>query len=132
MSGDYRRLTRELRSQDLTRALQRRLDVRARQAVVDLMEGFRFEEPVDGYLISPGAWEHVRGLGLNPAQVFCHPELLAAEPFVSLYLPGHQRSVRQGSCGASPVGGQLGTGTGNAAAQTPGSSRSGPPGRRAV
>lgn len=35
MNQDYRRFTRELRSQDLTRALQRRLDVRARQAVAN-------------------------------------------------------------------------------------------------
>ena len=88
MSSDYRRFTRELRSQDLTRVLQRRLDMRARQAVDDLMGQFQFEDPIDGYLISPGAWDHVRNLGLNPARIFCHPDLLAAEPFVSLYYRG--------------------------------------------
>ena len=88
MSQDYRRFTRELRSQDLTRALQRRLDVRARQAVADLADGFQFTESIEGYLISQSAWEHVDSLGLHPAQVFCHPDVLAEEPFISLYYRG--------------------------------------------
>ena len=88
MSSDYRRFTRELRSQDLTRTLQRRLDLRARRAVSELSAGFGFAEPVAGYLISSSAWEHVLGLGLNPTQVFCHPGMLADEPFISLYYRG--------------------------------------------
>ena len=88
MSNDYRRFTRELRSQDLTRTLQRRLDLRAQRAVSELAAGFGFTEPVAGYLISSSAWEHVRGLGLNPTQVFCHPDMLADEPFISLYYRG--------------------------------------------
>ena len=88
MSSDYRRLTRELRSQALTHTLQRRLDVRAQQVVIDLMGRFWFDQPIDRYLISPGAWEHVQNLDLNPASVFCHPDLLVAEPFVSLYYRG--------------------------------------------
>ena len=88
MSSDYRRFTRELRSQDLTRTLQRRLDLRAQRAVSELSAGFGFTEPVEGYLISQSAWEHVRSLGLHPTQVFCHPDMLADEPFISLYYRG--------------------------------------------
>ena len=88
MSSDYRRFTRELRSQDLTRTLQRRLDLRARQAVAELAAGFGFTKPVEGYLISQSAWKYVSSLGLNPVQVFCHPDMLAEEPFISLYYRG--------------------------------------------
>ena len=88
MSSDYRRFTRELRSQDLTRTLQRRLDLRAQQAVAELAAGFGFTEPVEGYLISQSAWEYVLSLGINPAHVFCHPDMLAEEPFISLYYRG--------------------------------------------
>ena len=88
MSQDYRRFTRELRSQDLTRALQRRLDVRTREAVASLADEFGFKDPIEDYLISQSAWEHVHSLGLGPAQVFCHPDMLAEEPFISLYYRG--------------------------------------------
>lgn len=88
MSSDYRRFTRELRSQDLTRTLQRRLDLRARQVVADLGSQYSFADSVESYLISRGAWEHVRNLGLNPASVFCHPDMLVEEPFASLYYRG--------------------------------------------
>ena len=88
MTQDYRRFTRELRSQDLTRVLQRRLDVRAREAVAELAAGFGFTEPVEDYLISQAAWQHVRNLGLDPTSVFCHPDMLMEEPFISLYYRG--------------------------------------------
>ena len=88
MTDDYRRFTRELRSQDLTRTLQRRLDVEARLAVASLASQFRFTEQIEAYLISQRAWDHVRGLYLNSASVFCHPEMLVQEPFVSLYYRG--------------------------------------------
>ena len=88
MSSDYRRFTRELRSQDLTRTLQRRLDLRARQVVADLGGQYSFPDSIESYLISQGAWEHVRNLGLDPARVFCHPDLLVEEPFTSLYYRG--------------------------------------------
>ena len=88
MNQDYRRFTRELRSQDLTRALQRRLDVRARQVVADLADRFQFAGSIEGYLISQSAWEHVCSLRLNPVQVFCHLDMLVEEPFISLYYRG--------------------------------------------
>ena len=88
MSSAYRRLLSQLRSQNLTGGLQRRLDLRARQAVASLGSRFGFAAPVESYLISQGAWEHVRNLRLNPVSVFCHPDMLVEEPFVSLYYRG--------------------------------------------
>lgn len=88
MSSDYRQLLSQLRSQNLTGRLQRRLDVQARLIVASLGSQFGFAEPVEAHLISPGAWEHVRNLRLNPVSVFCHPDMLMAEPFVSLYYRG--------------------------------------------
>ena len=88
MTDDYRRFTRHLRSQDLTRSLQRRLDVQVRQTVEGLADDFAFGEPIENLLISQGAWEHVQSLNLNPASVFCHPDMLIEEPFVSLYYRG--------------------------------------------
>ena len=73
MSGDYRRLLSQLRSQNLTASLQRRLDMQARQAVADLGSRFGFTEPVASYLISPGAWAHIYRQGLNPVSAFCPP-----------------------------------------------------------
>ena len=88
MTDDYRRFTRQLRSQDLARTLQRRLDVQVRQTVERLASSYEFAEPVESFLISQGAWEHIQSLNLDPASVFCHPDMLVEEPFVSLYYRG--------------------------------------------
>lgn len=88
MSTDYRRLLSQLRSQNLTGNLQRRLDVQVRLVVASLGARFDFAEPIELYLISQGAWEHVCNLQLNPVSVFCHPDMLVTEPFVSLYYRG--------------------------------------------
>jgi hypothetical protein len=88
MTSDYRRFTRQLRSQDLTRTLQRRLDVQVRQTVERLVGKHEFTDPIETFLISQGAWEHVQSLNLDPVSVFCHPDMLVDEPFVSLYYRG--------------------------------------------
>jgi hypothetical protein len=88
MSSEYRRVHSQLRSLDLTRNLQRRLDVQARQIVADLSERFSFTGSYESHLITPGAWEHIHGLSLSPTRVFCHPGMLVEEPFVSLYYRG--------------------------------------------
>ena len=88
MTSDYRRFTRQLRSQDLTRTLQRRLDVQVRQTVEQIVGDYEFAEPIESFLITQSAWEHVQSLNLNPASVFCHPDMLVEEPFVSLYYRG--------------------------------------------
>ena len=88
MTDDYRRFTRQIRSQELARALQRRLDVQVKQTVERLVDDHRFSEPIENFLISQGAWEHVQSLNINPVSVFCHPEMLVNEPFISLYYRG--------------------------------------------
>ena len=88
MSTDYRRLLSQLRSQNLTDSLQKRLDARVRLVVASLGDRFGFAETIESYLISQSAWEHVRNLQLNPVSVFCHPDMLVEEPFVSLYYRG--------------------------------------------
>ncbi len=88
MNSEYRRVHSQLRSLDLTRNLQRRLDVQARQIVADLSERFSFTDSYESHLITPGAWEHIHGLSLSPTRVFCHPDMLVEEPFVSLYYRG--------------------------------------------
>ena len=88
MTDDYRRFTRQLRSQDLNRALQRRLDLQVRRIVENLAGNYEFAELIEDFLISRGAWEHIQNLTLNPASVFCHPDMLIEEPFVSLYYRG--------------------------------------------
>ncbi len=88
MTSEYRRVNSQLRSVDLTRNLQRRLDVQARQIVDDFGDRFGFEAEYETRLIAPGAWEHIQSLSLNPARVFCHPHMLVEEPFISLYYRG--------------------------------------------
>lgn len=88
MSSEYRRLISQLRSQNLTGSLQRRLDMQARMVVAYLGSQFEFAKPVETYQIALAAWEHVHNLRLNPVSVFCHPSMLMAEPFVSLYYRG--------------------------------------------
>ena len=88
LNSEYRRAHSQLRSLDLTRNLQRRLDVQARQIVADLSERFSFTNSYESHLITPGAWEHIHGLSLSPTRVFCHPGMLVEEPFVSLYYRG--------------------------------------------
>ena len=88
MTSDYRRFTRQLRSQDLARTLQRRLDVQVRHTVERLIGNYEFAAPIGSFLISQGAWEHVQSLNINPVSVFCQPDMLVDEPFVSLYYRG--------------------------------------------
>ena len=56
--------------------------------MASLADGFGFTKPIEDYLISQSAWEHVHSLGLDPTQVFCHPDMLVEEPFTSLYYRG--------------------------------------------
>ena len=95
MNENYRLFTRKIRSEELTRRLQERLDLHVRSLVASLGSRFVFDQPIEHYLISRRAWDHVYGLRLNPVSVFCHPNMLVEEPFVSLYY--------RGLCGLSQV-----------------------------
>ena len=88
MTAEYRRANSRLRSTDLTRSLQRRLDLQARGIVDRLSHRFSLDTSYADHLISEGAWDHVLRLTANPSQVFCHPDFLLEEPFVSLYYRG--------------------------------------------
>ena len=71
VNQEYRRFTRELRSQDLTRGLQRRLDVRARETVASLADN-----PVSGrYILADGI---VMVFSSEPDVAFLRGELLEA------------------------------------------------------
>ena len=88
MTSDYRRFLSQLRSQELTRSLQNRLDLHVRSVVRSMAGEVSFDSPLESYLISQAAWDYVSGLGVNPALVFCHADILEQEPFVSLYYRG--------------------------------------------
>ncbi len=88
VSSDFRRVQSQLRSQALTRNLQQRLDLRVRGVVEYMAGAARFDQSLECYLISQGSWNHVAGLGISPGLVFCHPDMLEEEPFVSLYYRG--------------------------------------------
>ena len=53
-----------------------------------MVDNVSFDLPLESYLISQAAWDHVFSLGANPALVFCHADMLEDEPFVSLYYRG--------------------------------------------
>ena len=88
MTSDYRRSLSQLRSQELARNLQGRLDLRVQEVVALLAGKVSFDLPRESYLISRAAWDHVAALDVNPALVFCHADMLVEEPFVSLYYRG--------------------------------------------
>ncbi len=88
VSSEYRRVQSQLRSQAMARNLQQRLDLRVRGIVEAMVGEVSFEPPLEAYLISQDSWDHVADLGIEPALVFCHPDMLEKEPFVSLYYRG--------------------------------------------
>ena len=88
MTNEYRRANSQLRSLGLTKSLQRKLDIQARQIVDRLSSQFEITGSYENYVILEGAWEHILSLMVNPLSVFCHPDMLIEEPFVSLYYRG--------------------------------------------
>ncbi len=56
-----------------------------------LIEGFKDSvdfHPLDEYMISVSAWDHIMTLGIEPKVVFAHPTILQAHPTTSLYYRG--------------------------------------------
>ena len=68
----------------LSEVIKQRKDYELRKLIEDTNIQLKFE-PIEHYLISPGAWKHVSELGVLPHLVFAHPELLIALPEVSQY-----------------------------------------------
>ena len=88
MTSDYRRELSRYRSEELTKNLQGRLDLRAQRVVASMGGDISFDLPLESYVISQAAWDHVAALDVNPSLVFCQADLLVEEPFVSLYYRG--------------------------------------------
>ena len=68
----------------LANRISRRTDEDVRK-LVDGYEGALDFGPLEHYLISEGAWNHVVGCGYLPHQVFAHPSLLMKLPQASEY-----------------------------------------------
>jgi len=79
---------RQTRSVLVVSELQRRYDVFARELVEKYSAEPSFE-PLHDYMIDKAAWNYVRKeLGVRMHFVFCHPDILCAQPRTSLYYRG--------------------------------------------
>ena len=66
----------------------RRISERTDEALRDVIDSATAElsfQPINHFLISPGAWEHVVASSIEPTRVFAHPELLVLHPETSAY-----------------------------------------------
>ena len=75
------------RSKVLSERIRQRTDVKTRK-LVDEYAGALEYAPVENLMISQSAWEHVTASGIEPRQVFAHPDLLQRFPEASLYYRG--------------------------------------------
>lgn len=71
----------------LAEIINQRKDVELRKLIDKTDIPLKFE-PIEHYLISPGAWQHVGDIGALAHQVFAHPDLLVLLPEVSQYYRG--------------------------------------------
>lgn len=72
------------RSMWFAQRIQMRTDERLRATIAAFDDRLTFE-PIEDYLISPDAWQHVRVSQIAPRFVFAHPVLLAKHPETSAY-----------------------------------------------
>jgi len=75
------------RSQMLAEIIARRDDDTQRGIIEDYAHPLVFE-PIEDFLISVGAWNHVAGLDVEPKMVFAHPAMLQTHPQTSAYYRG--------------------------------------------
>jgi len=75
------------RSKVLSELIRQRTDVKTRK-LVDEYPGALEYAPVEDLMISQSAWDHVTASGIEPRQVFAHPDLLQRFPEASLYYRG--------------------------------------------
>ena len=75
------------RSKVLSERIRQRTDVKIRKIIDDFSDPLDYTARSD-LMISPSAWEHVTRSGIEPRQVFAHPELLQQHPEASLYYRG--------------------------------------------
>ncbi len=75
------------RSKVLSERIRQRTDIRIRK-LIDEFSGALDYEAREDLMISRSAWEHVAKSGIEPRQVFAHPELLREHPEASLHYRG--------------------------------------------
>lgn len=93
-----------LRSRLYADIIGRRQDQAGRQLIDDFADALDFGE-IETLMISAAAWDRVRELGVSPAIVFAHPDILRAHPTTSLYYRGiallSQKRVAQAAVSVS-------------------------------
>lgn len=72
------------RSIILSDRITKRTDVSVRR-LVEQFEGELDFEPIEDFMISRNAWDHVVASNYEPRQVFAHPDMLMAMPETSAY-----------------------------------------------
>ena len=77
----------KLRSTFLSALIGRREDEELRDWINSFSSELNFE-PLEQFMISEKAWEHVQNISVKPQLVFAHPTLLQQNPKVSKYYRG--------------------------------------------
>lgn len=75
------------RSAVIAERIQQRTDLALRQIIAEFACEITFF-PLDEFMISQGAWDHVTSSGFDPKLVFAHPSLLSRQPRASEYYRG--------------------------------------------
>lgn len=84
-NDDYTTDLRKVKSLLISAALQKRPDVKARQAIQEYPGSLTWE-PLDVLMIEGAAWQHVvKEMRCDPRLVFCHPSILIWNKTTSLY-----------------------------------------------
>lgn len=85
--SEYAENLRKLKSQLLASTLKEKRDVHAFSAVKRIKSHLDWESR-SGLMIDEEAWKHIKRLGHDPKEVFCHPAVLIGNPITSLYYRG--------------------------------------------
>ena len=75
------------RSSVLSNRIKQRTDVRLQRLIAGFEQQLTFSS-TDELMISPEAWKYVASSGIDPKQVFAHPDLLYHHPQTSEYYRG--------------------------------------------
>ena len=75
------------RSAIIAERIRKRTDTRLQGLIAEFKQPLSFSSS-DNLMISPAAWSHVQSSGMEPKQVFAHPDLLLQHPETSEYYRG--------------------------------------------
>lgn len=75
------------RSSVLSNRIKQRTDIKLQRLIAGFEQRLSFSLP-DDLMISPQAWKYVESSGIDPKQVFTHPDLLYHHPETSEYYRG--------------------------------------------